>query len=87
MKLFKKIFKNYKKLYLIERENNKKLVQQNSKLSSERVNAVKQCKTMFIELEDTRKFLEMEKECSNALRKERTKLKRKITILEKELNK
>jgi len=69
-----KLFKNYKKLYLAELENRKKLITQNSKLSAERVKAM-------IELEDTKKFLEMEKECSNALRKERTKLRKMVTKL------
>ena len=69
-----KLFKNYKKLYLAELENRKKLINQNSKLSAERVKAM-------IELDDTKKFLEMEKECSNALRKERTKLRKMVTKL------
>jgi chromosome segregation ATPase len=37
----------------------------------------------LIELDDTKGFLAQEKECSEALRKERTKLKREITMLKK----
>ena len=82
-----KLFKNYKKLYLAELENRKKLITQNSKLSDERIEAKKEVAKLRIDLEDTIGFLEQEKECSNALRKERTKLRREITMLKKELNK
>lgn len=39
-----------------------------------------------IELEDTRGFLEQETQAKEALKKERTKLRREITMLKKELN-
>ena len=88
MNLFKKIFKNYKKLYLIEKDNNKKLVGQNSLLSKERIHSEKkvlelkaELAKIKIDLEDTKGFLEQEKECSNALRKERTKLRKMVTRL------
>ena len=80
-----KLFKNYKKLYLIEKENVRKLVAQNSALSAERIAVSKEKARLQIELEDTALNLKMERECSQALRKERTSLKRKITILQKEI--
>jgi len=39
-----------------------------------------------IELEDTAGFLKQETEAKEALKKERTKLRREITMLKKELN-
>lgn len=61
-----------------------KLMNENYELGCE-VRALKEelAKTK-IELEDTKGFLKQEKECSNALRKERTKLRREVTNLKKE---
>ena len=86
--------KYYKGLYEIELENRKKLIEQNSKLSKENVDyqilikALKErCARLTIDLEDVDTLLKMETQCSNALRKERTKLRREITILKKQLDK
>lgn len=76
-----KLFKNYKKLYEDELENRKKLINQNSKLSQERIDAYKERAKIQFELEDTLGFLEQEKQCNDALRKERTNLRRMITKL------
>ena len=89
-----KLFKNYKKLYLNELENRKMLIGQNSKLSAENVDYQKEIQCykeksgkLEIELEDTKGFLKQETEAKETLKKERTKLKRQITMLKKELNK
>lgn len=94
-----KLFKNYKKLYKIEL-NNRKLIEERKKevdewnveLQKNMIHSDKMIRSLKIEntelkmaLEDTKGFLAQEKECSNALRKERTKLRRKITNLEKNL--
>lgn len=86
--------KYYKGLYETELENRKKLISQNSKLSSENVDYQKLIKALkernarlTIDLEDVDTLLKMETQCSNALRKERTKLRREITILKKQLDK
>jgi len=76
-----KLFKNWKKLYLIEKENVKKLTNQCTKLSRERADMEIEKQKAILELEDTKGFLEQEKECSNALRKERTKLRKMVTKL------
>ncbi len=78
---FINLFKNYKKLYFGEKENVKKLTNQNTKLSREREDMEIELKKVQLELEDTKGFLAQEKECSNALRKERTKLRKKVTKL------
>lgn len=89
-----KIFKNYKKLYENELDNRKKLINQCSKLSAENVDYQKEIQCykeksgkLEIELEDTKGFLKQEIEAKETLKKERTKLKRQITMLKKELNK
>jgi hypothetical protein len=89
MKIFKLyIFKkDYKTLYSKELDNRVMLTKQNSKLSDQRIERDKQNANLKIEIEDLKGFLAQEKECSTALRKERTKLKREITLLKKELNK
>ena len=65
------IFKNYKKLYKKILENNTKLYYDKRKLKEE-------IAKLTIELEDKKGFLEQEKACSNALRKERAELKNKL---------
>ena len=82
-----KIFKNYKKLYLNELENRKMLIEQNSKLSKQRIQRDEENARLRIELEDTIGFLNQEREAKEALKKERTKLRREITMLKKELGK
>ena len=88
-----KLFKNYKKLYETELNNRKLYEEQYKTIYEENIDFQKEiqcykekCGKLSIELEDTKKFLEMEKQCSNALRKERKELKRKLTILKKEIN-
>lgn len=90
-----KIFKNYKKLYEISKNNEKIILERKKELSDENVllqekvieagttiaHLREEIAKLKIELEDTNGFLEQEKECSNALRKERTKLRGKITKL------
>ena len=83
-----KLFKNYKKLYENELDNRKKLINQCSKLSAENVDYQKEIQCykeksgkLEIELEDTKGFLEQEKEAKETLKKERTKLRRMITEL------
>lgn len=90
-----KLFKNYKKLYKIEL-NNRKLIEERKKevdewnveLQKNMIHSDKMIRNLKIEntelkmaLEDTKGFLAQEKECSNALRKERTKLRKMITKL------
>ena len=79
--------KYYKNLYECEINNRKLLMEQNSRLSNERIKRDEENAKLRIELEDLNGFYIQEKECSNALRKERTKLKREITMLKKELGK
>ena len=76
-----KLFKNYKKLYLDELENRKKLIKQNSKLSAERVEMAKENACMKIELEDAWAFFKQEKEAKEELLKQRTQLRKMITKL------
>lgn len=80
--------KYYKDLYETELENRKMLINQVSKLGAENVEYQKQIKKikeqntqLTFELEDTKGFLEQEKECNKELRKERTKLRKMITKL------
>lgn len=83
-----KIFKNYKDLYKTAKSNQDKLIEQCSKIGAENVNYQKQIKKLkeqntqlTFELEDTKGFLEQEKECTKELRKERTKLRKMVTKL------
>ena len=73
--------KYYKNLYEIELENRKKLMEQNSKLSAERIKAKQESAALKIELEDTKGFLAQETAAKEALLKERTKLRKMITKL------
>jgi len=73
--------KYYKNLYENEHENMVKLTRQCSKLSQERVEMEKKLKATWLELHDTKGFLAQEKECNEALRKERKKLRTMITKL------
>lgn len=89
-----KLFKNYKKLYLNELENRKKLIGQCSNLSKENVDYQKEikcykekCGQLTIDLEDTQGFLAQETIAKKELIKQRANLKREIARLKKELNK
>ena len=89
-----KLFKNYKKLYNQELENRRLLIQQNSNLSKQRIDAdirsqklLEENAKLRIELEDLGGFYIQEKEAKEELLKQRKVLRRKITMLEKELNK
>lgn len=80
--------KYYKNLYEVELENRKKLIDQNSKLSSENVDyqmlikALKErCARLTIDLEDVDGLLEQETEAKEVLLKERTKLRKMVTKL------
>lgn len=86
--------KNYKKLYKQELENRKLLIQQNSRLSKERIDSDIENKKLREEIaqlkivnEDLNGFYFQEKEAKEELLKQRKVLRRKITMLEKELNK
>ena len=88
------IFKNYRKLYKIELNNRKLLEERKRELSEANIDLQKEIQLLrkdrtevILELENTCIFLQQEKECSEALRRERTKLRRQITNLKKELNK
>lgn len=83
-----KLFKNYKNLYKIEVSNRKLLEDRKKELYETNIELQNQIKLLMkdkaeltIKLEDTVGFLEQEKQCSEALRKERTKLRKKITKL------
>lgn len=80
--------KYYKNLYEIELENRKKLIEQNSKLSSENVDyqiliksLKERCARLTIDLEDIDGLLQQETEAKEVLLKERTKLRKMITKL------
>lgn len=81
------LFKNTKKIL---KHNNRMLTERNKELYDRNIAyqyEIKELKELVtklkFELEDTKGFLQQEKECSDALRKERTKLKREITMLKK----
>lgn len=80
--------KYYKDLYETAKSNQDKLIEQCSKIGAENVNYQKQIKKLkeqntqlTFDNEDLAKFLVQEKECNKELRKERTKLRKKITKL------
>lgn len=86
--------KNYKKLYENELANRKLLIEQNSRLSKQRIDSDIENKKLRediaklkIELEDLGGFYIQEKEAKEELLKQRKVLRRKITMLEKELGK
>lgn len=88
------LFKNYKKLYQNELANRKLLIEQNSKLSKQRIDSdirshklAEENAKLRIELEDLGGFYIQEKEAKEELLKQRKVLRRKITMLEKELKK
>ena len=83
-----KIFKNYKKLYETELNNRKLYEEQYKTIYEENIDFQKEiqcykekCGKLSIELEDTKGFLNQEKEAKEALKKERTKLRKMITQL------
>lgn len=89
-----KLFKNYKKLYQNELANRKLLIEQNSKLSKQRIDSDIENKKLREEIaqlkianEDLNGFYFQEKEAKEELLKQRKVLRRKITMLEKELKK
>lgn len=80
--------KNYKKLYQNELANRKLLIEQNSKLSKQRIDSDIENKKlreenakMKIELEDLGQFYIQEKEAKEELLKQRKKLRSMITKL------
>ena len=86
------IFKNYKKLYESTKNNLKVMQERNADLYQRGILYQEQAKEhekklkekiarLTFELEDTKGFLEQEKACSEALRKERTKLRKQIKKL------
>ena len=81
------LFKNTKKIL---KHNNRMLNERNKELYDKNIEyqyKIKEIKEIIarltFELEDTKGFFYFFKECSEALRKERTKLKREITMLKK----
>lgn len=89
-----KLFKNYKKLYLLAKSNQDQLIRQCSKIGAENVEYQKQikmykerCARLTCDLEDVDNLLKVETQKNVALKKEVANLKRKNTILNKELNK
>lgn len=79
---------DYKKLYEIELNNRKlyeerykQIYEQSIRYQKEIKEKNRQLTNLRIELIDKQAFLEQEKECSNALRKERANLRRTITKL------
>lgn len=86
--------KYYKDLYEQELENRKLLIQQNSNLSKQRINADIRSKKLEEENaqlkivnEDLNGFYFQEKEAKEELLKQRKVLRREITILKKQLDK
>lgn len=92
-----KLFKNYRKLYKQQMNNNKVMNERNMAMQDrwiafqkEKIEESRKLKEQVaklkIELEDTTGFLMQEKEVSKALRKERTQLKRKLTKASKSVS-
>lgn len=89
-----KIFKNYKKLYETAKANQNKLIEQCSKIGAENVEYQKQikmykerCARLTCDLEDVDNLLKVETQKLTSAKKEIANLKRKNTMLNKELNK
>lgn len=85
-----KLFKNYKKLYLNELENRKRLINQISKIGAENVEYQKQikmykerCARLTCDLEDVDNLLKVETQKLTSAKKEIANLKRKNTMLNK----
>lgn len=91
------IFKNYKKLYKTELSNRKlyeqrykEIYDENIELQNIRVAYEKkkeEIAKLKLDLEDAKGFWKQETEAKEELLKQRTVLRRKITMLEKELKK
>ena len=86
--LNRKTRNDYRKLYEIELNNRrlyedryKEIYDKNIQYQKEIKEKNRQLTNLRIEVIDTAAFLQQEKECSNALRKERTQLRKKITEL------
>jgi len=82
------ILKNWKDLYKKELKNRELLIKQNSQYSKENIDYQKTIRELKykltkarIDLEDTRGFLQQEKQVSYALRQERNKLLNKCKQL------
>lgn len=92
-----RLFKNYKKLYKSSQNNLKLMQERNADLYKRDLEHQEKAKDeerklraiiakLKLELEDVNGFLQQEKECSEALRKERTKLRKQIKKLGGEWN-
>ena len=86
------ILKNWKDLYKKELKNRELLIKQNSQYSKENIDYQKTIRELKykltkarIDLEDTRGFLQQEKQVSYALRQERNKLLTKNKALKAEI--
>lgn len=86
--LNRKTRNDYRKLYEIELNNRrlyedryKQIYEQSIKYQKEIKEKNRQLTNLRIDLIDSQAYLQQEKECSNALRKERTQLRKKITEL------
>lgn len=92
-----KLLKNYKKLYLTELSNRKLYEQRYKEIYEKNIEyqniekaynkKKEEVAELKIELEDVHGFLIQETEAKKELLKQRKILRRKITMLEKELNK
>ena len=89
-----KLFKNYKKLYLLAKSNQDQLIRQCSKIGAENVEYQKQikmykerCARLTCDLEDVDNLLKVETQKLTSAKKEIANLKRKNTILNKEIKK
>lgn len=86
--LNRKTRNDYRKLYEIELNNRrlyedryKQIYEQSIKYQKEIKEKNRQLTNLRIDLIDSQAYLQQEKECSNALRKERTQLRKMITQL------
>ena len=89
-----KLFKNYKKLYKIEKNNNKLLNQRNQELYAYKIQAQKDYKelkkdrsTLFVQVEDLQYGLKQIKEENERLQKELSNVKRIKTRFQNKLKK
>lgn len=89
-----KLFKNYKKLYKIEKNNNKLLNQRNQELYAYKIQAQKDYKelkkdrsTLFVQVEDLQYELKQVKEENERLQKELSNVKRIKTRFQNKLKK
>lgn len=85
-----KLFKNYRKLYEIERNNNKVLVERNNDLHKRYVACKKEMlefeeeiARLKIELEDTKGYLAQEKQAKEELLRQRNKANARKRVAKK----